>query len=161
MNINLANIDFVPGQGGGGSLTPEEQEALDTLVNSSEGVLYTSSSERYHQYDILTDIEISSDAVSRVFWNDVYTSYYSDNYDLYKLNRESYQFEMIAHFNEPIYFSFFFEDKSYLKPYPITTKHLLLIVCSFIKDVHLKEYLLLYQQTRWYSPNHRSRSSRT
>ena len=77
MNINLANIDFVPGQGGGseavirsldvtengtysapsgvdgynpvnvnvsgggGSLTPEEQEALDTLVDSSEGVLNT------------------------------------------------------------------------------------------------------------------------
>lgn len=41
MNINLANIDFIPGQGGGGSLTPDEQEALDTLVNSSEGVLNT------------------------------------------------------------------------------------------------------------------------
>ena len=76
MNINLANIDFVPGQGGGGeavirsldvtengtysapsgvdgynpvnvnvsggsSITPEEQDALDTLVNSSEGVLNT------------------------------------------------------------------------------------------------------------------------
>ena len=75
MNINLANIDFVPGQGGGeavirsldvtengtysapsgvdgyspvnvnvsggSSLTPDEQEALDTLVNSSEGVLNT------------------------------------------------------------------------------------------------------------------------
>lgn len=76
MNINLANIDFVPGQGGSGeavirsldvtengtysapsgvdgyspvnvnvsggsSLTPEEQEALDILVNSSDGVLNT------------------------------------------------------------------------------------------------------------------------
>ena len=41
MNINLANIDFIPGQGGGGSLTPDEQEALDTLVDSSDGVLNT------------------------------------------------------------------------------------------------------------------------
>ena len=44
MNINLANIDFVPGQagqGGGGSLTPEEQDALDILVDSSEGILNT------------------------------------------------------------------------------------------------------------------------
>ena len=41
MNINLANIDFIPGQGGGGSLTPDEQKALDTLVDSSEGVLNT------------------------------------------------------------------------------------------------------------------------
>ena len=80
MNINLANIDFVPGQGGGGeavirtldvtengtyrapsgvngynpvnvnvsaggSVTPEEQAALDTLVNSSDGVLNTISIE--------------------------------------------------------------------------------------------------------------------
>ena len=41
MNINLANIDFIPGQGGGGSLTPDEQKALDTLVDSSDGVLNT------------------------------------------------------------------------------------------------------------------------
>ena len=40
MNINLANIDFIPGQGGG-SLTQDEQKALDTLVDSSEGVLNT------------------------------------------------------------------------------------------------------------------------
>ena len=39
MNINLANINFIPGQGGGGSLTPDEQKALDTLVDSSDGVL--------------------------------------------------------------------------------------------------------------------------
>ena len=78
MNINLANINFAPGQGGGGeavirsldvtengtyrapsgvngynpvnvnvsaggSVTPEEQAALDTLVNSSDGVLNTIS----------------------------------------------------------------------------------------------------------------------
>ena len=76
MVINLATIDFAPGQGGGsdpvirtldvtengtyrapegvdgyspvnvnvsggGSITPEEQAALDTLVDASEGVLYT------------------------------------------------------------------------------------------------------------------------
>lgn len=145
MNINLANIDFVPGQGGGGeavirsldvtengtyrapsgvdgynpvnvnvsggggSLTPEEQEALDTLVDSSEGVLYTGQFERYHQYNILTNININSNNVTRVFWDDLYMT---DNENLYKLNRESYQFEMIAHFNEYLFLSFFFEDKS-------------------------------------------------
>ena len=109
MNINLANIDFVPGQGGGGSLTPEEQEALDTLVDSSEGVLYTGLSERYHQDNILTDISIYENNVAKVFWDDLYVTYF---YDLYKLNRESYQFEKIAHFNEDIYSAFFFEDKS-------------------------------------------------
>ena len=145
MNINLANIDFAPGQGGGseavirsldvtengtysapsgvdgyspvnvnvsggGSLTPEEQEALDTLVDSSEGVLYTSDQfERYHQYNILTNILINSNNVARVFWDDLYMT---DGENLYKLNRESYQFEIIAHFNEMLYFAFFFEDKS-------------------------------------------------
>ena len=109
MNINLANIDFVPGQGGGSSLTPQEQEALDTLVDSSEGVLYTGLSERYHQHNILTDIFIYENNVARVSWDDLYVTYF---YGLYKLNRESYQFEMIAHFNEDIYSDFFFEDKS-------------------------------------------------
>ena len=109
MNINLANIDFVPGQGGGGSLTPEEQEALDILVDSSDGVLYTGKSERYHQYDILTDISIYDNTIATAFWDDVYLTHH---YDLYKLNRESYQFEMIAHFNEYISADFFFGDKS-------------------------------------------------
>ena len=109
MNINLANIDFVPGQGGGSSLTPEEQEALDTLVDSSEGVLYNSLSERYHQYDILIDIDLSTGNVQKVFWDDLYMS---DGENLYKLNRESYQFEKIAHFNEFFSLSYFFEDKS-------------------------------------------------
>lgn len=144
MNINLANIDFIPGQGGsgeavirsldvtengtysapsgvdgyspvnvnvsgGGSLTPEEQEALDTLVNSSDGVLYTGKFERYHQYDILTNTTIYPNNVARVFWDDLYMT---DFNNLYKLNRESYQFEMIAHFNENLYFSLFFKDKS-------------------------------------------------
>ena len=76
MNINLANIDFVPGQGGGGSLTPEEQEALDTLVDSSEGVLYTGLSERYHQYDILTDVHIYEYNVAKVSWDDLYVIYF-------------------------------------------------------------------------------------
>ena len=144
MNINLANIDFIPGQGGGGeavirsldvtengtymassgvdgyspvnvnvsgggSLTPEEQEALDVLVDSSEGVLSTQTFKRYHQDNILTNININSNNVSRVFWDDLYMT---DGENLYKLNRESYQFEIIAHFNEMLYFAFFFEDKS-------------------------------------------------
>lgn len=141
MNINLANIDFVPGQGGGeavirsldvtengtysapsgvdgyspvnvnvsggGSLTPEEQKALDTLVDSSEGVLYTGQFERYHQYDILfKDFYVQQ--VNSVFWDDMYLS---DGKDLYKLNRESYQFELMAHFDQDLYTDIF-KDKS-------------------------------------------------
>lgn len=107
MNINLANIDFVPGQGGG-SLTPEEQEALDTLVDSSEGVLYTQTFKRYYQDNILFSGYPSALYVDSVFWDDMYIS---DGNDLYKLNRESYQFEQLAHFDQDLY-SGIFKDKS-------------------------------------------------
>ena len=68
MNINLANIDFVPGQGGGGSLTPEEQDALDILVDSSEGVLNT--------------VEIKGNNLNKRPW--VYKDDFS-NYTLYSM----------------------------------------------------------------------------
>ena len=108
MNINLANIDFNPGQGGGGSLTPEEQEALDTLVDSSEGVLYTQTFKRYYQDNILLSIYPYAQHVNSVFWDDMYISY---GQDLYKLNRESYQFELMAHFDQDLYTDIF-KDKS-------------------------------------------------
>ena len=38
MNINLANIDFAPGQGGGGGITPSTPE-VEPLFNKSEGYL--------------------------------------------------------------------------------------------------------------------------
>ena len=38
MNINLANIDFIPGQGGGGGITPSTPEVAP-LFNKSEGYL--------------------------------------------------------------------------------------------------------------------------
>ena len=38
MNINLANIDFAPGQGGGGGITPSTPE-VEPLYNKSEGYL--------------------------------------------------------------------------------------------------------------------------
>ena len=38
MNINLANIDFIPGQGGGGGITPSTPE-VEPLFNKSEGYL--------------------------------------------------------------------------------------------------------------------------
>ena len=108
MNINLANIDFNPGQGGGGSLTPEEQEALDTLVDSSEGVLYTQTFKRYYQDNILFSGYPSDQQVNSVFWDDMYIS---NGRDLYKLNRESYQFELMAHFDQDLYTGIF-KDKS-------------------------------------------------
>ena len=75
MNINLANIDFVPGQGGGGSLTPEEQKALDTLVDSSEGVLNT--------------LFIKSEGISKVVQNPKF-NYEDWNDYLYDIDGEIY-----------------------------------------------------------------------
>lgn len=75
MNINLANIDFVPGQGGGGSLTPEEQKALDTLVDSSEGVLNT--------------LFIKSEGISKVAQNPKFENEEWNNY-LYDIDGEIY-----------------------------------------------------------------------
>lgn len=147
MNINLANIDFCPGQGGGGeavirtlnvtengtyrapsgvdgyspvnvsvsggggSVTPEEQAALDTLVDSSEGVLYTNTYKRYNQVEINwpSGNNIDTNAVSSVFWDDLYII---DDSNLYKLNRESYQFDMMKHFDSLWSGVPFFGDKS-------------------------------------------------
>lgn len=147
MNINLANIDFSPAQGGGGeavirtlnvtengtyrapsgvdgynpvnvsvsggggSVTPEEQAALDTLVNSSEGALYTNTYKRYNQVEINwpTSNNIYGDAVSSVNWDDLYVI---DGNSLYKLNRESYQFDMIKSVNGIWAGPSFFGDKS-------------------------------------------------
>ena len=94
MNINLANIDFIPGQGGGGSLTPEEQDALDILVDSSEGVLNT--------------VEIKGNNLKQMPWS--YANNFSNNtlysmvdgsiyclisLKLYKLNPKSMNFDLI------------------------------------------------------------------
>ena len=129
MNINLANIDFVPGQGGGGeavirsldvtengtyrapsgvdgynpvkvnvsggggSITPEEQDALDTLVDSSKGVLNT--------------VEIKGNNLNHMRWSDGGFSNYGlysmvdgsiynfDHPKLYKLNPKSMNFNLI------------------------------------------------------------------
>lgn len=94
MNINLANIDFVPGQGGGGSLTPEEQDALDTLVDSSKGVLNT--------------VEIKGNNLNKMRWiyEDDFSNYYLysmvdgsiyyfPNNKLYKLDPKSMNFNII------------------------------------------------------------------
>ncbi len=79
MNINLAVIDFAPGNGGGGggSITPEEQAALDILVNSSEGVLYTKVNGAYS----VTEKQMSAPNISdsynflEVIGGDVYYTY--------------------------------------------------------------------------------------
>ena len=130
MNINLANIDFVPGQGGGeavirsldvtengtyrapsgvdgynpvnvnvsgggGSLTPEEQKALDTLVDSSEGVLYT----KEYRHNI-AELNSNPSKNSIYFFKESLCKlgddiYAFDSQSLYKLNRDKFVFEKL------------------------------------------------------------------
>lgn len=98
MNINLAKIDFCPGQGGGGgSITPEEQAALDTLVNASDGVLYTNVFGQYSGSEkIMSAPEISNSY--RIFDVGGGEIYYGYNSDLYKYNSAINDFEKVATF---------------------------------------------------------------
>ena len=135
MNINLANIDFIPGQGGGGeavirsldvtengtyrapsgvdgyspvnvnvsgggSLTPEEQKALDTLVDSSDGVLNTFFVE---SEGILKKNQNPGFATSE--WNrylyDVDGEIYCEEYsNLFKYNPETLSFDFLFYLSQ-------------------------------------------------------------
>ena len=140
MNINLATIDFCPGQGGGGeavirelnvtengtyrapsgvdgynpvqvrvsgggSVTPEEQAALDTLVNSSKGALYTDEYAPYVNYRKSFVFTGSSWVYRQVWLNDgLYTT--SGQY-MYKYNPDKCCFEEFRffdnYFNSPVW----------------------------------------------------------
>ena len=126
MNINLATIDFCPGNGGGeaviqslnvtengeyrapsgvdgynpvrvavsgGSITPEEKAALDTLVDASQGILATNVLEADNSYNIPFVADIS-DYYNYLFNidGDVYYYQYSS---LYKWNPVTFAFEYI------------------------------------------------------------------
>ena len=96
MNINLANIDFVPGQGGGGSsLTPEEQDALDILVDSSEGVLNTVEIKGNNLYEMRWNYNnnFSNYYLYSMIDGSIYYSMYPNK--LYKLNPKSMNFDLI------------------------------------------------------------------
>ena len=63
MNINLANIDFIPGQGGGGGITPSTPEVAP-LFNKSEGYLKYKPTLYYSRiFDAMSNkiISVSSD----------------------------------------------------------------------------------------------------
>ena len=92
MNINLANIDFIPGQGGGG-LTPEQESAIDVIVNAGDGFLK-------HTPNIPIIGARRAEILIEGFRNqnlhkingDVYLHNVTDGI-LYKFNRYTYQFD--------------------------------------------------------------------
>lgn len=99
MYIDLATINMAPGQvsPGGGSITPEEQEALNTLVDASEGVLYTeefeSMSSRYLRYT-----GSSAFNIQQVY--DTGDGIYSfSNAEFCEFNKTTFQFDFIRRFN--------------------------------------------------------------
>ena len=112
MNINLANIDFVPGQGGGGGITPSTPE-VEPLFNKQDG---------YLKYNIITPGysetwirggNFSTTYGARYVFNvgdGVYIFVpFSEDGDnkIYKFNEASGKFEMIAEANGNVPYSAF------------------------------------------------------
>lgn len=78
---------------GGGSLTPEEQKALDTLTNASEGVLYTKEYKQYYN--------VFGDAFERSDWNRKISRmngdlYVTVNKKIYKFNTDTASFDLVV-----------------------------------------------------------------
>lgn len=101
MNIDLANIDFVPGQGGGGGITPSTPE-VEPLFNKQDG---------YLKYD-LTSTGYSETWIGGGNFPTTYGARYVFNVGdevynfapiesggdgkIYKFNEEKYEFELIS-----------------------------------------------------------------
>ena len=135
MNINLANIDFIPGQGGGGeavirsldvtengtysapsgvdgyspvnvnvsgggSLTPEEQEALDTLVDSSEGVLNTFVVESEGILKKNQNPGFTTSEWNRYLYDVDGEIYCESNSNLFKYNPETLSFDFLFYLSQ-------------------------------------------------------------
>ena len=135
MNINLANIDFVPGQGGGGeavirsldvtengtysapsgvdgyspvnvnvsgggSLTPEEQKALDTLVDSSEGVLNTFVVESEGIIEQKQNPSFTTSEWYRYLYDVDGEIYCKSNNSLFKYNPETLSFDFLFYLSQ-------------------------------------------------------------
>lgn len=102
MNINLANIDFVPGQGGGGGITPSTPE-VEPLFNKENG---------YLKYDLIApgygetwignaNFPTTFDAryvfnVGGEVYNFVPVQVNGGDGNIYKFNEVSGKFEMIS-----------------------------------------------------------------
>lgn len=87
-------IDLIS-QSGGGSLTPEQEEAIEKLVNANEGVLITKEIKSLDYYDNYLPNVYSSKYIA----NEHITpgeAYFVSNNALWKFNYESISFEKIV-----------------------------------------------------------------
>ena len=98
MNINLANIDFVPGQGGGGGITPSTPE-VEPLFNKQDGYLnYTLIAPGYSETWI-GNANFPTTYGARYVFNvggEVYNFVPGADSNIYKFNEEKGEFEKIS-----------------------------------------------------------------
>lgn len=101
MNIDLANIDFIPGQGGGGGITPSTPEVAP-LFNKENGYLkYNLTSTGYNETWIGNANFPTTYGARYVFnvGNEVYNFapiQSGGDGNIYKFNEEKYEFEVIS-----------------------------------------------------------------
>ena len=114
MNINLANIDFVPGQGGGGGITPSTPEVAP-LFNKENGYLKYNFIVPGYSETWIGDANFPTTYGARYVFNvgdGVYNFVplgVNENEDnkIYKFNEKSGKFEVIAEANGNVPYSDF------------------------------------------------------
>lgn len=145
MNINLANIDFVPGQGGGGeavirsldvtengtysapsgvdgyspvnvnvsgggSLTPEEQEALDILMNPEEGIIVHTV---YKPNVFIENPDLYLGYTWVEYQSDIDGDFYCLNSgNIFKFNKKTYIYEKLNDSYIPYSYNILWKDNS-------------------------------------------------
>ena len=101
MNIDLANIDFVPGQGGGGGITPSTPE-VEPLFNKQDGYLKYNLIAPSYSETWIGNANFPTTYGARYVYNvggEVYNFAPTGDGNIYKFNEESGKFEKIVEAN--------------------------------------------------------------
>lgn len=98
-DVDLAILDKI-GQGGGGgeggSLTPEQEEAIEKLVNTNEGVLYTNVIKSLDYYNEFFKVDSCILKISNEHLTPGEVYFVDCNSSLYKFNYEALTFDEIS-----------------------------------------------------------------
>lgn len=96
-DVDLAILDKIgQGGGGGGSLTPEQEEAIEKLVNANEGVLYTNLIKSLDYYNDFFPVNSCIGKISNEHLTPGEAYFISCNSGLYKFNYEALTFDEIS-----------------------------------------------------------------
>lgn len=111
-DVDLAILEKTgQGGGGGGSLTPEQEEAIEKLVNANEGVLITKEIKSLDYYDNYLQNVYGPKYIS----NEHITpgeSYFVSNSKLFKFNYETISFEKITDYASNLSDNIVWKDNS-------------------------------------------------